>query len=708
MKTVHLIMNAHLDPVWLWPWQAGLDSALNTCRSVCDRLDAHPDVIFTRGEAWVYDQIERCEPKLFERIRKHVKSGQWEIVGGWWIQPDCNQPSGFAMEKQIEVGKQYFLDRFGTFPKIAYNVDSFGHAATLPTIMRKLGQDRYVMMRPQEHELKLPARLFRWREKEGSPEVVTFRIPNGYNWWPTKPDLKHFEKAVTELPDGIDHTMCFVGVGDHGGGPTEHLIQYIRENMTAIPGIKLEFSSPRRFFDAVAKQVDALPVVTGELQYHAVGCYSVYRPVKVGVRKAEHLMAQAEVALAKDPNPPKNAAEKSLEAWKHICFHHFHDTLGGSCLPSAYPQVLAQLGSAQAFADEVIQYSLRRQLTPLSDDPKQRLAFFNASDAPFDDFAIVEPWMEWVKWDPAWKLIDEKGNDVPFQHMDQEALQENMTRLVIRLKAAPGELRVLRVDTSGKSPLTKKTLEGPSLVGDEQLKFAGKSLPRPRFDLIDDKTDTWSHGVDRYPEETIAKAEWDAPIAVDTGPLMASVIQHGKIGTSKLRAEYRVYESQPFVELLLRVHWTEIRRLLKLTFALPSPGKKRIDGVLGGETPRPLDGQESTIRDFTWIELDNGSRLGIVCPDVYAVDVNKDRLRLTLLRGTLMAHHDPTPPTNPRGEAADQGVHDFRFRFFFDSKIDAKELDRQAFMLNRPLAFADLTRGMPLEWKYVYENKLPK
>ena len=62
MKTVHLIFNAHLDPIWLWPWQAGLDEALATCRSACDRLDTHPDLTFSRGEAWVYSQVERLDP----------------------------------------------------------------------------------------------------------------------------------------------------------------------------------------------------------------------------------------------------------------------------------------------------------------------------------------------------------------------------------------------------------------------------------------------------------------------------------------------------------------------------------------------------------------------------------------------------------------------------------------------------------------------
>ena len=35
--TIHMVANAHLDPVWLWPWQTGADEALATCRSACDR-----------------------------------------------------------------------------------------------------------------------------------------------------------------------------------------------------------------------------------------------------------------------------------------------------------------------------------------------------------------------------------------------------------------------------------------------------------------------------------------------------------------------------------------------------------------------------------------------------------------------------------------------------------------------------------------------
>ncbi|MGB9624407.1 MAG: alpha-mannosidase, partial [Phycisphaerae bacterium] len=150
MVTVHLVFNAHIDPVWLWPWQSGVDALLSTCRSACDRLDRHQDLHFTRGEAWAYNEIERIDPALFERIREYIRAGRWHVGNGWWIQPDCNGPSAFGLDQQIKLGKEYCLARFGFFPRTAYNADSFGHAASLPGLLRANGQDRYVFMRPQE------------------------------------------------------------------------------------------------------------------------------------------------------------------------------------------------------------------------------------------------------------------------------------------------------------------------------------------------------------------------------------------------------------------------------------------------------------------------------------------------------------------------------------------------------------------------------
>ena len=247
MRTVHIVFNAHIDPVWLWPWTAGVDETLNTCYTMCNTLDRHPDIIFTRGEAWVYEQVRRHDPALFKRIVKHIRAGRWSVVGGWWIQPDCNLPGLENMHRQIAIGRAWFEKHLGLFPRIGYNVDSFGHTAALPDILSAHGQNNYVFMRPMAHETKLPANVFRWRGRPGGKTVNAFRISYGYaTIFP--PNLEWIESSLKPLPNGVTHTMCFLGVGDHGGGPNEHMIQWVRDHQDAIPGAKLEFSSPERFF----------------------------------------------------------------------------------------------------------------------------------------------------------------------------------------------------------------------------------------------------------------------------------------------------------------------------------------------------------------------------------------------------------------------------------------------------------------------------
>ena len=85
---------------------------------------------------------------------------------------------------------------------------------------------------------------------------------------------------------------------------------------------------------------------------------------------------------------------------------------------------------------------------------------------------------------------------------------------------------------------------------------------------------------------------------------------------------------------------------------------------------------------------------GVVCPDVFACDATPERLRLTLLRSPLMAHHDPSPPSFARPVVADQGEHLFRFRFHLAPRPCA-ELQAEARQWQRMPLVAETTRGMP-------------
>ena len=173
---VHMIGNAHIDPVWLWRWQDGYAEIKATFQSALDRLAENDDFVFTAACASYYEWIEENEPDMFRKIRERVREGRWHIVGGMWVQPDCNMPSGESFARHLLYSQRYFMEKFGVCVKTGYNVDSFGHSAMLPALLRRAGIENYVFLRPGTHENPdIPYPLFRWTAPDGSC-VNAFRL----------------------------------------------------------------------------------------------------------------------------------------------------------------------------------------------------------------------------------------------------------------------------------------------------------------------------------------------------------------------------------------------------------------------------------------------------------------------------------------------------------------------------------------------------
>ena len=99
-KKYYLIGNAHLDPVWLWRRSEGRGEVLQTFRSALDRLNEYGEFVFTCSSAAYYKWVEELDPAMFAEIRGRVKEGRWVPVGGLWVQPDCNLPSGESFARQ--------------------------------------------------------------------------------------------------------------------------------------------------------------------------------------------------------------------------------------------------------------------------------------------------------------------------------------------------------------------------------------------------------------------------------------------------------------------------------------------------------------------------------------------------------------------------------------------------------------------------------
>jgi len=341
-KRVHLVCNAHLDPVWYWQWEDGLTETLATFRNACDFCEQIKGFVFCHNEALLYQWVEEHDPVLFRRIKRLVRSGKWHIAGGSYIQPDVNIPSGEVHIREFLYGLRYFRHTFGRRPTTAYNFDSFGQAEGYPQILAGCGFRSYVFCRPRPREDNtLPVGPFNWQDRSGG-EVVAHRSDDWYLSW----DIR--EKLETYLPHYAKEKeiMILWGFGNHGGGANRELLDQISRFAARHPEYEFVHSTPEAFFESVNPAVSELPIVSGEMQTVYRGCYTSMNNVKRAYRNCENqLFAVERMAamawwLGRAPYPTGQLDT----AWKDVVFSADHNVLSGAAIPAVECDSLAQFG----------------------------------------------------------------------------------------------------------------------------------------------------------------------------------------------------------------------------------------------------------------------------------------------------------------------------------------------------------------------------
>ena len=287
-KKIHLICNAHLDPEWLWEWEEGAAAMLSTFRQAaifCDEYD-HEAFIFNHNEVILYRWVEEYEPELFEKIQRLAKEGKWHIMGGWYLQPDCNMPSGESFVRQILLGRKYFEDKFGQRPTTAINFDPFGHSRGLVQILAKSGYDSYLFCRPESREMALEGDDFVWQGYDGS-QVMAHRSHDLYLSLLGKAKKKVEE--VVELFGEQDHMMVLWGVGNHGGGASRHDLGELAELRESLKDkYEMVHSTPESYFVELSKRKGELPVHKDDLNSTLVGCYTSQIRIKQKHKQLEN------------------------------------------------------------------------------------------------------------------------------------------------------------------------------------------------------------------------------------------------------------------------------------------------------------------------------------------------------------------------------------------------------------------------------------
>jgi alpha-mannosidase len=709
---IHMIANAHIDPVWLWPWQAGVDEAIATTASMADRCDEYPEFIFTRGEAWLYQQVEQMHPTLFNRVRELVRRGQWHVTGGQFLQPDLNLPTAAGLHRQITHGQRYFRDRFGVSPKIGYNVDSFGHTASLPDILASHGYTSYVFRRPEQHQTAIPAHTFIWRGVGGA-ELVAFRIEPTYvaNF----ADLTgQVEIAIDSADPALGHTMCFYGVGNHGGGPSKAMIEWIIEHKHSFGGHELVFSTPEAYFAAIEDKRHLLPVVTHELQHAFPGCYSVMHDIKQRQRETEHLLVQAETAalsLAADDAERQDYLDRLDAAWEPALFTEFHDILTGTSIPSAWESVRSMQGTARLAAEQVLVHATRRwsyRMLPRVDD--HQIVILNTAATVLKGYVEAEPYLDFDTWGTRW-ISDEAGAAVPFQIVQPEASQL-IPRIVLRTEIPANGSRQLRVRNDAKPAAStddRRLTASPDRLSngliDVNLGAGGISgIALGRKDMLapggiglhlrKDSTDTWTFHTDAWTEaieEVLTGGTWAVE---ETGPLRVRARLDARLGHSRIEWTVSLYRYEPVVFIEAVVNFDERFRLLQMPIHLAAAAPTHTDGIAEAAIRREAAPTEWPFLD--WARLETvGTGLALTTRDIFSHSLNGPLWQLTLLRSPKMAWGGGTPePYAGRDYYTDQGVHRFALALRFGDAASEPAIAAALARMTQPPIVFDRYEGM--------------
>lgn len=725
-RQVFLICNAHIDTMWLWEWEEGVAEALSTFRTAVRLAEKYDAFVFNHNEASLYMWIEEYEPPLFEKIKNLVKKGKWHVMGGWYIQPDCNMPSGEGFIRQIEVGNEYFKDKFGLSFETAVNFDSFGHSRGLVQILAKYGYKNYLVCRPSRQNLDIPDE-FVWVGYDGS-EVYVRRHFELYN-----SALGHASEKISNLiKEHADDPLCILwGVGNHGGGPSDKDLSDIEEltNELKNKGVKITHSTPDEYFKATKEENERkgknVSRIDKSLRPCNTGCYTSMVRIKQGYKQLEDALLTVEkmCSTASLKGLMEYPYDLLKEAETDLLFCQFHDILPGTVIKEAEQtglnaishgmQILNRLKLKAFFAlSTEINYKANGNYPVIVYNPhpykvKQVIdCEFNLADQNWEDnFTYMKV------------LCD--GKNLPCQ-IEKESSNLNLDwrkRVVFEAELQPMQIKLFecepyKVYTREIEPLSNDGYSAngvlslrinPETGNIENVSVNDKKYSSGSFGKLAVYTDTEDPWAMRsFQDEKLGNYEGcfeklsDEESQIFSGvkrPLKAlRIIESGDVrdvlecvygyNTSKAVTRYSVYKNSKRIDVNVRVFFNEKDKCLKLLLPTCLKGDFVGKQQFGREVLR-TDGGESVFGDWCGIVGKDGKGMFVINKGTYGASYENGAICLTLLRTPAYTGH----PINDREilrqdrytERMDQGERTFDFSILFDTDINEVDLFAQAY-----------------------------
>jgi len=699
--------HAHIDVAWLWTLGQTRRKAGRTFHTVLRLMEQFPGYQFTQSQPQLHDYVRQDYPDLFNAIKQRIAEDRWEVIGGMWVEADCNLSGSESLARQFLLGRTFFREHFGEEAEspVMWLPDVFGYAWNLPQLIKQAGLEYFFTIKIGWNQYnRLPFDSFWWQGLDGTRVITHFSTtpdPGGYGASTYNAEATPYQTIGTwnnfQQKELQQNLLMSFGHGDGGGGPTREMLENIRE-MNDFPATpRIRHGKVGDFFkDLETASGDRLPTWNGELylELHR-GTYTTQSRNKRANRKSEFLLHDAEflAALAAlldaDYNYPADTLRK---AWELVCLNQFHDIIPGSSITPVYTESLQQYEDVWSMGTTVRDAALETIADQLGGDlllvnptafTQNRPAFWPGQLADGQQVQTVE------------------GTPLPVQSIEAGTLIAagelaglSVTPLVLGQGSA-------EVHEESSLTVTPMLLENDFLrvdldQGGDIIRIYDKVYQREvlssgaianQFQVFEDRPQKWdAWDVDIFFDDKMWTADAATSVeVVESGPLRATLEIHRRILHSEYVQRISLTYNSPQLDFDTTINWQERHILLKVAFPVDILSPTATYEIQWGNVERPT--HRNTSWDWArfetcaqkWVDLSEGSYgVSLLNDCKYGHDIKDNVIRLSLLRS----------PTVPDPEA-DQGEHRFAYSLLPHAGRWNEATIAAAYALNNPLIVAE-------------------
>lgn len=701
---MHMVGQSHIDTAWLWPIKETIRKCSRTFSTACTLLDTYPNFIFSHSQPQQYEFVKKHHPALYERIKEQVAAGRWEIVGGMWVEPDLNIPSGESLVRQLLFGKRYFQQEFGQNPRIEWLPDTFGYCASLPQLLKKSGIDYFMTTKMNWNDTNpFPYDLFYWTGIDGT-KVLSF-LNHGLNEHTTPQDVSsHW--ASFKQKSAHPEQMLLYGHGDGGGGVTREMVEYV-ERSANLPGLPTAaFGRAHEFFDGIQAANPSLPEWVGDLylELHR-GTYTTHAKIKRFNRKAEVLFREAEIWNTFATLLGSQYPQESLtDGWKLILVNQFHDIIPGSSIHPVYVDAEAAYVGAFKLGRQALNQGLRSiEASVNTEGEDEPLLVFNSLGWARSAEVVLYGGSELH----GTELIAADGTLLAADVVQVDD-QYQLHAWVPSVPAMGYETLRRRVVDDGRQTLERVALNGVWETKFYVIEWNDNGEITRLFDKAHQRevvpSGKVANQLQLFHDRPLFWDAWDVDPQFESQPAGRAQLQSVDVvlkGTVKdiLRFVWRLSESTIRQDLILHHHsrqidfvntvdWHEEHKLLKVAFPVDILSSKATFEIPFGSVERATHSNTTweqaqfEVCGHRWVDLsDGGYGVSLMNDCKYGYDVKRNVLRLSLLRASKW----PDPE-------ADQGIHEFTYSLYpHGGDWREAHVVRHGYELNHPVEVLETT-----------------